>query len=96
MKHQRSEYEKKLDAELRDLNAQVDLLKAKAGTVQAEVKLEYGKAIDALQHKLHHAKGKLQELKTAGDDAWEDIRTGAEKAWDEMKAAYRDASSRFK
>jgi uncharacterized protein YjbJ (UPF0337 family) len=97
MKSKRKEYEKKLDAELRDLNAQIELLKAKADKVQAEVKGEYGKAIEALQqHKLHHAKGKLQELKSAGDDAWEDIKKGAEKAWDDMKTAYQDASARFK
>jgi hypothetical protein len=35
-------------------------------------------------------------LKTAGDEAWEDIKTGAEKVWAEAKTAYHDASSRFK
>ena len=39
---------------------------------------------------------KLQELKTAGDEAWEDLKTGAEKAWAEVKTAYHEASSRFK
>ena len=49
-----------------------------------------------MEHKQDEAKTKLQELKTAGDDAWDDIKTGAEKAWDEVKTAYHDASSRFK
>jgi hypothetical protein len=38
----------------------------------------------------------LQELKTAGDEAWEAVKVGAEKAWAEVKTAYHDAASRFK
>jgi hypothetical protein len=39
---------------------------------------------------------KLQELKTASDDVWEDIKTGAENIWAEVKAAFQSAASRFK
>jgi len=35
-------------------------------------------------------------LKTAGDEAWEDLKTGAEKAWDEVKKAFHIAASKFK
>jgi hypothetical protein len=49
-----------------------------------------------LQHKQNEAKTKLQELKTAGDEAWEDLKAGADKAWAEVKTAYHDATSRFK
>ena len=60
------------------------------------MKLEYYKTVDALQHKQNEARAKLQELKTAGDGAWEDVKAGAEKAWAEVKTAYHDATSRFK
>jgi hypothetical protein len=33
----------------------------------------------------------LQELKTAGDDAGEDLKTGAENAWSKVKTAFRNA-----
>jgi hypothetical protein len=49
-----------------------------------------------LQQKQDEALTKLQELKTAGDEAWEDIKTGAEKAWSEVKTAYHEAISRPK
>lgn len=52
--------------------------------------------IEALEHKQDEAKTKLQELKTAGDEAWEAVKAGAEKAWAEVKTAYHDAASRFK
>jgi len=96
MKDKRKAYEKKLDAQLNALNAQIELLKAKADKAKVEAKIDYYETIEALQHKQKDAKAKLQELKTAGDEAWEDLKTGAEKVWAEVKTAYHDASSRFK
>ncbi|OGW39729.1 MAG: coiled coil domain-containing protein, partial [Nitrospirae bacterium GWD2_57_9] len=89
-------YEEKLDAQLKEWSAQIELLKAKADNARADAKVEYFKTIDALQRKQNEAKTKLHELKTAGDEAWEDLKAGAEKAWAEVKTAYHDASSRFK
>jgi len=96
MKDKRKAYEEKLDAQLKEWSAQIGLLKAKADNAKADAKIEYVKTIEALQKKEHEARTKLQELKTAGDEAWEDLKTGAEKAWAEVKTAYHDASSRFK
>jgi hypothetical protein len=44
----------------------------------------------------HAAKMKLQELRSVGDDAWEDLKTGAENVWADVKAAFNSAVSRFK
>ena len=96
MKNRRKAYEEKLDAQLREWNAQIDLLRAKAETVKAEAKVEFYAKIDALQHKRDSAGTKLQELKAAGDEAWEELKTGAEKAWAEVKTAFHDAASKFK
>jgi hypothetical protein len=96
MKDKRKAYEEKLDAQLKEWSAQISLLKAKADNAKADVKIEYYKTIESLQGKQNEAKTKLQELKTADDEAWEDIKTGAEKVWAEAKTAYHDASSRFK
>jgi predicted ATP-binding protein involved in virulence len=92
----RKAYEKKFDSQLQEWNAQISLLKAKADKAKAGAKIEYYKTIEALQHKRDLAKAKLQELKAAGDGAWEDLKTGAEKAWDEVKTAFHDAASKFK
>ena len=96
MQDKRKAYEEKLEAQVKEWNAQLELLKAKAGNAKADAKIEYYKTIEALQSKQNEAKAKLRELKTAGDEAWEDLKTGAEKAWAEVKAAYHEASSRFK
>jgi len=96
MKDKRKAYEEKLDAQLEEWNAQTALFKARADKAKAEAKIEYYKTIEALQHKQDEARTKLRELKTAGDEAWEDLKTGAEKAWDEVKTAFSSAASKFK
>ncbi len=96
MTDKRKAYEEKLDAQLKEWNAEIDLLKAKAENAKADRKIEYATKIDTLQHKRDIAKTKLHELKNAGDEAWEDIKTGAEKAWAEVKTAFHDAAAKFK
>jgi formate hydrogenlyase transcriptional activator len=63
---------------------------------RSEVKIEYNNTIEVLQHKQDEARTKLHELKSAGDEAWEDVKTGAEKAWAEVKTAFHSAASKFK
>ena len=96
MKEKRKAYEEKLEAQLREWSAQIALFKARADKGQAEVKIEYNKTIETLQHKQDEARTKLHDLKTSGDEAWEDVKTGAEKAWAEVKTAFNSAASKFK
>ena len=85
MKDKRKAYEEKIDAQLEEWNAQIALLKARADKAKAEAKIEYNETIETLQRRRDEAKAKLHELKTAGDEAW-----------DEVKTAFRFASSKFK
>ena len=96
MKDKRKAYEEKIDAQLEEWNAQIALLKARADKAKAEAKIEYNKTIETLQHRQEEARAKLHELKTAGDEAWDDIKAGAEKAWTEVKTAFHEALSKFK
>jgi len=96
VRDKRKAYEAKLDAQLDEWKAQIALLKARADKGKAEAKIEYYKAIEALQHKQNEAGRKLRELRTAGDEAWEDLKTGAEKTWAEVRTAFHEATSKFK
>ena len=96
MSDKRKAYEEKFDAQLKEWSAEIALLTAKADKAKVEAKIEYYKTIEALQGKQDTAKMKLQELRVAGDDAWEDLKTGAENVWTEVKAAFQSAASRFK
>ena len=96
MTDKRKAYEEKFDAQLKEWSAQIALLKAKADTARAEAKIEYYKTIETLQGKQDAARTKLQEIRAAGDDAWEDLKTGAEKVWADVKTAFQSSVSRFK
>jgi multidrug resistance efflux pump len=96
MTDKRKAYEEKFDAQLKEWSAEIALLKAKADKAKAEAKIEYYKTIETLQGKQDGASTKLQELRAAGDDAWEDIKTGAENVWTEVKTAFNSVASRFK
>ena len=84
MIEKRKTYQEKLSAQLEEWNAQIALFIAKADKARAEGKFDHDKIIEALQHKQDEAKIKLQELKSSGDEAWEDLKAGAEKAWAEL------------
>ena len=96
MTDKRKAFEEKFDAQLKEWSAEIALLKAKAEKAKAEVKIEYYKTLETLHGKQDVARTKLKELRSAGDDAWEDVKAGAENVWTEIKAVFQNAASRFK
>lgn len=89
-------YEKKLEAQLDEWNAKIDVLKAKAQRAGADAKVDYEETIEDLQQKRAAAKSKLQDLREASDDAWDDLKEGVEQAWDNLGQAVSRATERFK
>jgi hypothetical protein len=96
MLDKRKAYEEKFDAQLKEWSAEIALLNARADKAKAETKIEYYKMIETLQGKQDSARLKLQQLRTAGDDEWEDLKTGAENVWTEVKSAFQSAATKFK
>ena len=89
-------YEQKLQAQLDEWSAEIDKLKAKANSAEADTQLKYYKKIEELQSMQEAATNKLTELKDAGDDSWEDLKAGTDSAWGSMAKAMTSATSRFK
>ncbi|MBA3724817.1 MAG: coiled coil domain-containing protein [Candidatus Levybacteria bacterium] len=89
-------YEKKLQAQLDECNADMIKLKAKADKAEADAQIEYYKEIEELKSKKASVDQKLSELTEASEDAWEDLKAGADKAWDSLSDAVKSADSRFK
>jgi hypothetical protein len=96
MKDKRKAYEEKIDAQLKEWSAEIALLNAKADKAKAEEKIEYYKTIETLQGKQDKARMKLQEIRTTGDDGWEDLKAGAENVWTEVNSAFQRAATKFK
>ena len=89
-------YEEKLKAQFAELNAKIDVLKAKAKQAEGSVKADYHETLEDLQKKRSEAKNKLQELSEAGDNAWEDMKKGVDESWDAFATAVKSAVTRFK
>lgn len=89
-------YEKKLQAQLDEWSAKIDLLKAKADSAEADTQLAYYKEIEELSSMQQTAKSKLKQLKESGGDTWEDLKAGMDSAWSSLSSAVKSAVSRFK
>jgi hypothetical protein len=88
-------YEKKLQGQLDEWGAEIDKLKAKADSAEADTQLSYYKQIEELRSMQDAARKKLDELKDASDDAWEDLKVGIDSAWDSLSRSVKSAISRF-
>jgi uncharacterized coiled-coil DUF342 family protein len=89
-------YQEKVTAQLRELEANIARLQAKADQAHAEAKIESYEKIEELRAKRDLAQQKLEELREAGDEAWEELKAGIENAWDDLRTAMQNALARIK
>jgi uncharacterized coiled-coil DUF342 family protein len=85
-----------MHAKLDEWNAEIDRLKAKLDGAKAEKRIEYREDIENLKAKQKEVEEKIDTLRDAGDDAWEDLKKGVEDAWQSMESAVNAAKNRFK
>jgi uncharacterized coiled-coil DUF342 family protein len=88
----RKKYIDKMSAKLKEWDAEIQKLEAKADSAKADVKARYSKQIVDLRNKKDEAQQKLNQLQQASEDAWEELKDGIEKSWgtlgDSIKKAY--------
>jgi hypothetical protein len=89
-------YKQKMEAQLKEWTAQINLLEAKAENAGADIKVTRAKAIHELRAKQRAASEKLKELGKASGETWEQVKKTADKIWDDLKAGVAEAHSKFK
>jgi len=89
-------YKQKMEAQLNEWGAQINLLAAKAENAEADAKLKYAQEIDKLHAKQHQAAEKLKELESASGDAWKEVKDTADKLWDDLKVGITNTTAKFK
>jgi hypothetical protein len=92
----RDDYVRKMHTRLDEWNADLDRLTAKADLIKVQARAEYQKQVQDLRLKCDDAGKKLEEVKRAREDAWEDLKDGLERAWKALGEAFESAKSRFK
>jgi len=89
-------YQKKLEAQLKEWDAKLALLSAKAKKATADARINYENELESLKSKRTAAHKTLEELGKRSENAWEDMKDGVEKVWDEMSKAIEKVAARFK
>lgn len=88
-------YQEKAEARLRELEARVDLWRAKAGQATAEAKLQFQELLETVGSRQKTVQGRLQELREVGAEVWEEARANVEDALGELQQAVDDAAAVF-
>jgi len=91
-----NEYKEKMEAQLKEWSAQVNLLEAKIDNFTADMKIKRAEEIKALRAKQQATAEKMKELGKSTGEAWEQVRLTADKMWNDLKAGLTDAQSKFK
>ena len=92
----KDEYFATMESEVRDWDAAVDKLNAKGREMGADARVAYETQVKALRADRDLAYGKLQELRTANESAWQHMQSGVNAAWTSMKAALDKAAAQYK
>lgn len=91
----KEEFEKKLEARLDELDAEIAKLREKGRDLKDKAKADWDRKMADLEVKRDAARAKLAEVGRSSAKAWKDVQKGAESAWDELDKAFRDAAGEF-
>jgi LPS O-antigen subunit length determinant protein (WzzB/FepE family) len=91
----KEEFQKKLEARLKDLDAEIAKLREKGRDLKDKAKANWDQKMAELETKRDAARAKLAEVGHSSAEAWKDVQKGAQSAWDELDKAFRDASREF-
>lgn len=89
-------YREKLEAQLKEWKAKIEMLEKKAAEASGETKTELMRAIGELRQKKELVKEKWTELQKVSSAAWGTLKDGLEKTASEFKIALDKVVSRFK
>ncbi len=89
-------YQQKMEAQLKEWDALIDQLRARAEQANAEAKIEYMNRVEELQGKRNTLQEKLDKMKNSSGDAWKDLKAGVENAFSDLKISVESAIDRFK
>lgn len=92
----RKEYIEKVSIKLKNLDTALTKLESQAAAAAGELRREIEKEIKEIKQSRSTLEGNIDELRAAGDDAWEDIKTGADLAWQSISISVQNARHRLR
>ena len=91
----RDEYVAKMKSQLDDMNAQLDKLAAKSQSAKKEMQAKYNQEMADLRAQSGRANAMLDDMKNAGENAWENMVAEIDKVGDALKHSYNYFKSQF-
>jgi len=91
----KEDYQEKTEAQLNELEAQIEILRAKAHQATAEAKPECYARLAVLDTKREVARVRLQTMAVVGEEAWENLKGSVEHALSDLESALNIAAPRF-
>jgi len=89
-------YRQKIEAQMNELDAEIDLLAANAKNARVDARAAYAHEVDALRSKRQTVADKLAELDEASGDTWEKVKEAADGAWEDLKTGIANVAAKFK
>lgn len=83
-------YKKKMEAQVNELIAKIDLLSAKADKTKASAEINISKSIDDIRLKKKAVDKKLEELMSTGNESWEKVKEETESSYNQLKENAND------
>ncbi len=77
-------YIDKMSAQLKELGAKTDVIKAQVAKGGANLRIDFHKEVEEWKKKESHFKTQLEAVQTATTDTLEDVKTKAQAAWQDL------------
>lgn len=82
-------YLDRVAAQIREWGAKIEVIKAKAAKEAAGVRVEYHKNIASWSEKESVLNQKVEALKTASADSYENVKAGVQGVWTELTNLFK-------
>jgi TolA-binding protein len=95
-RQQRQMYQEKIQAKLRELDAEIDTLETKMEKQKQLNRKTLEPQIAELNRKRESARQEAERLNNSSAEAWRDMKEGIDAAMDDLESACKQAASKFK
>ena len=96
MEENKTAFEEKIRAHLKERHAEIDHLKAQMNEKKADAKIAYEQRLEELERQRSALEAKLDELSRASGSALEDLKKGISEAWDRFSSSVDEARQELK
>lgn len=88
-------YKEKIRAEIKEMNAQMKILQAKAEKSGADMRLKYQEKQNDLKSRFKDIEMRLERLSNTAEDSWDEIRSGIDKSMNNVRESLKKATKQF-